>query len=134
MPTLYVRGTNNQQTIEKLKLFCSRHQYLYLYFTMYLLTLIFRPFFNLEPRTLKMAAGEKVELTITATSNKTQIVTEVWYLIGSIEGINKKEMLMERSIIAEFVEPKLEISSHCIEFQYDYGPYSEFYKLTGNIC
>lgn len=33
--------------------------------------------------------------------------------------------------MAEFVEPKVELSSTLLNFRYDYGPYSEYYKLTG---
>ncbi|CAK1550075.1 unnamed protein product [Leptosia nina] len=87
-------------------------------------------FFNLDPKVFKMAAGEKLELTITGLSHKVTTVKEMWYLVGSVEGINKKELLLECQIVAEFVDPRIEISSNLIEFQYDYGPYSEFYKLT----
>lgn len=66
-------------------------------------------------------------------SNKVATVKESWYLTGSVEGVNKKESLMECPIIAEFVDPKIEVSSQVIQFQYDYGPYSEFYKLTGGF-
>ncbi|CAF4756984.1 unnamed protein product [Pieris macdunnoughi] len=87
-------------------------------------------FYNLEPKSFKVAAGEKLELTITGLSHKVTTVKEMWYLVGSVEGINKKELLLECQIIAEFVDPKIEISSNVLDFQYDYGPYSEFYKLT----
>ncbi|CAG9566725.1 unnamed protein product [Danaus chrysippus] len=87
-------------------------------------------FFNLEPRVFKMAAGEKLELNVTGLSYKTTTIKEMWYLVGSVEGINKKELLLECQIVAEFVDPKIEVSSSSIEFQYDYGPYSEYYKLT----
>ncbi|CAH0726119.1 unnamed protein product, partial [Brenthis ino] len=87
-------------------------------------------FFNMEPRIFKMAAGEKLELTITGLSYKVATIKEMWYLVGSVEGINKKELLLECQIVAEFVDPKIEVSSSIIEFQYDFGPYSEFYKLT----
>ncbi|XP_045487724.1 hydrocephalus-inducing protein-like [Pieris rapae] len=87
-------------------------------------------FYNLEPKSFKVAAGEKLELTITGLSNKVTTIKEMWYLVGSVEGINKKELLLECQIIAEFVDPRIEISSNIIDFQYDYGPYSEFYKLT----
>ncbi|XP_059060604.1 hydrocephalus-inducing protein homolog [Achroia grisella] len=87
-------------------------------------------FFNLDPKSFKIAAGEKIELTITALSYKVTTVKEMWYLVGSVEGINKKELLLECQIVAEFVDPKIEISSSVIEFQYNYGPYSEYYKLT----
>ncbi|XP_038212242.1 hydrocephalus-inducing protein-like [Zerene cesonia] len=87
-------------------------------------------FFNLDPKNFKMAAGEKLDLTITGLSHKVATVKEMWYLVGSVEGINKKELLLECQIIAEFVDPKIEVSSNVLEFQYDYGPYSEFYKLT----
>lgn len=78
-----------------------------------------------------MAAGEKLDLSITGLSYKVTTVKEMWYLVGSVEGINKKELLLECQIAAEFVDPKIEVSSSVIDFQYDYGPYSEFYKLTG---
>lgn len=78
-----------------------------------------------------MAAGEKMEMTVSATSHKVTTVKEMWYLVGSVEGINKKELLLECEIMAEFVDPKIEVSSSVIEFRYDYGPYSEYYKLTG---
>ncbi|KAI8428063.1 hypothetical protein MSG28_002349 [Choristoneura fumiferana] len=87
-------------------------------------------FFNLEPRMFKMAAGEKMEMAVSATSHKVTTVKEMWYLVGSVEGINKKELLLECEIMAEFVDPKIEVSSSVIEFRYDYGPYSEYYKLT----
>ncbi|XP_050670451.1 hydrocephalus-inducing protein homolog [Leptidea sinapis] len=87
-------------------------------------------FFNLDPRNFKMAAGEKMELSITGLSYKVATVKEMWYLVGSVEGINKKELLLECLVIAEFVDPKIEISSNIIDCQYDYGPYSEYYKLT----
>ncbi|XP_063358792.1 hydrocephalus-inducing protein homolog [Cydia amplana] len=87
-------------------------------------------FFNLEPRVFKIAAGEKMELTITGVSHKVTSVKEVWYLVGSVEGINKKELLLECEIIAEFVDPKIEVSTSLLEFQYDFGPYSDYYKLT----
>ncbi|XP_064076651.1 hydrocephalus-inducing protein-like [Vanessa tameamea] len=90
-------------------------------------------FFNMEPRVFKMLAGEKIELSITGLSHKVTTVKEMWYLVGSVEGINKKELLLECQIIAEFVDPKIELSSPVVEFQYDYGPYSEFYKLTDLI-
>ncbi|KAJ8726486.1 hypothetical protein PYW07_001184 [Mythimna separata] len=89
-------------------------------------------FFDLQPRSFKIGAGEKVELTVTGCSHKVMTYTETWYLIGSVEGINKKELLMECPIIAEFVDPKIEVSSSVVELQYDYGPYSEYYKLTGS--
>lgn len=85
----------------------------------------------MEPRVFKMSAGEKIELTVTGLSNKVATVKEMWYLIGSVEGINKKELLLECQVVAEFVDPKIELSSSIINFQYDNGPYSEFYKLTG---
>lgn len=85
----------------------------------------------MDPRIFKMAAGEKLELTITGLSYKVATIKEMWYLVGSVEGINKKELLLECQIVAEFVDPKIEVSSSVIEFQYDFGPYSEFYKLTG---
>lgn len=88
-------------------------------------------FFNLDPRSFKISAGEKIELIVTGFSNKVATVKETWYLIGSVEGINKKELLLECPIIAEFVDPKIEVSSSVVELQYDYAPYSEFYKLTG---
>lgn len=78
-----------------------------------------------------MAAGEQFELTVMGLSNKVTTVKEMWYLVGSVEGINKKELLLECQVAAEFVDPKIETSSPVIEFQYDYGPYSECYKLTG---
>ncbi|XP_063376108.1 hydrocephalus-inducing protein homolog [Cydia fagiglandana] len=87
-------------------------------------------FFNLEPRVFKMAAGEKMELTITGVSRKVTTVKEIWYLVGSVEGVNKKELLLECEIIAEFVDPKIEVSSSLLELRYDFGPYSEYYKLT----
>ncbi|KAL0894937.1 hypothetical protein ABMA27_013434 [Loxostege sticticalis] len=87
-------------------------------------------FFNLDPKVFKMAAGEKLDLSITGLSYKVTTVKEMWYLVGSVEGINKKELLLECQIAAEFVDPKIEVSSSVIDFQYDYGPYSEFYKLT----
>ncbi|XP_069355214.1 hydrocephalus-inducing protein-like [Maniola hyperantus] len=87
-------------------------------------------FFNMEPRTFKMSAGEKMELNITGLSYKVATVKEMWYLIGSVEGINKKELLLECQVVAEFVDPKIELSSSIVNFQYDYGPYREFYKLT----
>lgn len=90
-----------------------------------------RGFFNLDPKNFKMAAGEKFELTITGLSYKVTNIKEMWYLVGSVEGINKKELLLECQIGAEFVDPKIEVSSSMIEFQYDFGPYSEYYKLTG---
>ena len=85
----------------------------------------------MDPRSFKLSAKEKIELTVTGCSNKATTVTETWYLIGSVEGINKKELLLECPVIAEFVDPKIEVSSSVIELQYDYAPYSEFYKLTG---
>lgn len=93
--------------------------------------IIFSTFFDMEPRVFKMSAGEKVELTVTGLSNKVATVKEMWYLIGSVEGINKKELLLECQVVAEFVDPKIELSSSIMNFQYDNGPYSEFYKLTG---
>lgn len=87
----------------------------------------------MEPRTLKIAAGEKVELTVTGVSHKVATIKENWFLIGSVEGINKKELLLECEVMAEFVDPKLEVSSTVIDLQYDYGPYSEYYKLTGKF-
>lgn len=78
-----------------------------------------------------MAAGEKLELTIGGLSYKVGVVNEMWYLVGSVEGINKKELLLECQVVAEFVDPKIELSATVIDFQYDYGPYNEFYKLTG---
>lgn len=78
-----------------------------------------------------MSAGEKFELTVTGISHKVTKVKEMWYLVGSVEGINKKELLMECEVKAEFVDPKIEISSPVVDFQYDFGPYSEYYKLTG---
>lgn len=79
-----------------------------------------------------MAAGEKLDLLVTGLSSKVTTVQEVWYLVGSVEGINKKELLLECPVEAEFVDPKLEMSCSTMEFQFDYGPYSELYKLTGN--
>ncbi|XP_049866429.1 hydrocephalus-inducing protein homolog [Pectinophora gossypiella] len=87
-------------------------------------------FFNLEPRALKLAGGEKVELKITGMALKVNVVKEIWFLIGSVEGVNKKELLLECPLVAEFVEPKVLLSTTQIDLQYDYGPYSEFYKLT----
>lgn len=78
-----------------------------------------------------MAAGEQLDLMITGTSNKVTTVKEMWYLVGSVEGINKKELLLACQIVAEFVDPKVEVSSTLMDFRYDYGPYSEHYKLTG---
>lgn len=91
----------------------------------------FRGFFNLDPRAFKICAGEKFELTVTGCSHKVTTIKEMWYLIGSVEGINKKELLLECPIIAEFVDPKIEVSSSVVELQCDFGPYSELYKLTG---
>lgn len=85
----------------------------------------------MNPKVFKMAAGEKLELTITGLSYKVLTVKEQWYLVGSVEGINKKELLLECPIQAEFVDPKIELSSNVIDLQYDYGPYNEYYKLTG---
>lgn len=87
----------------------------------------------MDLRVFKIAAGEKIELTIIGLSYKVVTIKEMWYLVGSVEGINKKELLLECPIVAEFVDPKIEVSSSIIEFQYDYGPYSEFYKLTGKF-
>ncbi|XP_052747107.1 hydrocephalus-inducing protein-like [Bicyclus anynana] len=87
-------------------------------------------FFNIEPSSFKLSAGEKIELTVTGLSSKVATSKEMWYLIGSVEGINKKELLLECQVVAEFVDPKIEVSSAIINFQYDYGPYSEYYKLT----
>ncbi|KAH9638664.1 hypothetical protein HF086_013936 [Spodoptera exigua] len=89
-----------------------------------------RAFFNLEPRSFKISAGEKFELSVTGISHKVTKIKEMWYLVGSVEGINKKELLIECEVMAEFVDPKIEISSPVVEFQYDFGPYSELYKLT----
>lgn len=80
-----------------------------------------------------MAAGEKTEMAVVGMSNKETFINELWYMTGNIEGINKKELLLECPIIAEFVDPKLEISSHSLEFHCDKGPYSESYKLTGTV-
>lgn len=88
-------------------------------------------FFNMDPRIFKMGSGEKMDLSITGLSHKVTTVKEMWYLVGSVEGINKKELLLECQVVAEFVDPKIEMSASVIEFQYDYGPYSEFYNLTG---
>ncbi|XP_053606917.1 hydrocephalus-inducing protein homolog isoform X2 [Plodia interpunctella] len=90
-------------------------------------------FFNLDPRLFKIAAGEKLDLSIMGLSHKVTTIKEMWYLVGSVEGINKKELLLECQITAEFVDPKIEVSSTMVEFQYDYGPYSEYYKLTDII-
>ncbi|CAH2104285.1 unnamed protein product [Euphydryas editha] len=87
-------------------------------------------FFNMDPRVFKMGSGEKMDLSITGLSHKVATIKEMWYLVGSVEGINKKELLLECQVVAEFVDPKIEMSSSVIEFQYDYGPYSELYKLT----
>ncbi|CAG9784279.1 unnamed protein product [Diatraea saccharalis] len=87
-------------------------------------------FFNLDPRVFKLQAGEKMELLISGLSTRVTTIKEMWYLVGSVEGVNKKELLMECQITAEFVDPKIEVSSSVMEFRYDYGPYSEFYKLT----
>ncbi|KPI94718.1 Hydrocephalus-inducing protein [Papilio xuthus] len=87
-------------------------------------------FFNLEPRSFKMNAGEQLDLTITGLSHKVTVVKEIWYLVGSIEGVNKKELLLECKITAEFVDPKIEISTPSMDFQYDNGPYNEYYRLT----
>ncbi|CAG4998369.1 unnamed protein product [Parnassius apollo] len=89
-------------------------------------------FFNLEPRCFKMYADEELELTVTGNSNKVALVKETWYLVGSIEGINKKELLLECEVTADFIDPKIEISSPLLDFQCDRGPYSEFYKLTAS--
>ncbi|XP_062524258.1 hydrocephalus-inducing protein homolog isoform X2 [Bombyx mori] len=90
-------------------------------------------FFTLEPKAFKMGSGEKMELAVSGTSSKITTVKETWYLIGSIEGVNKKELLLECQITAEFVDPNIEISSPVVELQYDHGPYSEYYKLTDII-
>lgn len=97
------------------------------------ITLLFRGFFNLDPKVFKIAAGEKMELSITGLSYKVTTIKEMWYLVGSVEGINKKELLLQCEIVAEFVDPKIEVSSSVIDLQYDYGPYSEYYKLTGKV-
>lgn len=86
----------------------------------------------MEPRGFKLAAGEKIDMTITGISYKVATIKEMWYLVGSVEGVNKKELLLECPVMAEFVDPRIEISSAVINFQYDYGPYSEYYKLTGD--
>lgn len=91
-----------------------------------------RAFFNLEPRIFKLAAAEKIELKVTGLSLKVATIREIWYLVGNVEGINKKELLLECPVIAEFVEPRVELSSTLLNFRYDYGPYSEYYKLTGS--
>lgn len=98
-----------------------------------ILVVHFRKFFSLDPPTLKIGAGEKMEMTITGLSNKATSVKEMWYMTGNIEGINKKELLLECPILAEFVEPKLELSSNILEFRYDKGPYGEHHKLTGKV-
>ncbi|CAH2231773.1 jg7185 [Pararge aegeria aegeria] len=87
-------------------------------------------FFNMESSSFKISAGEKIEMSITGLSYKVSTIKEMWYLIGSVEGINKKELLLECQVVAEFVDPKIELSASIIDFQYNYGPYSEFYKLT----
>lgn len=92
----------------------------------------YRGFFTLDPKVFKLAAGEKIELSVAGSSSKVTTVKEMWYLVGSVEGINKKELLLECEITAEFVDPKIEVSSSIIDLQYDYGPYNEFYKLTGD--
>lgn len=90
-----------------------------------------RPFFNVEPRSFKLGAGENIQLKVTGLSSKVATIREIWYLVGTVEGINKKELLLECPVMAEFVEPKVELSSTLFNFRYDYGPYSEYYKLTG---
>ncbi|KAL4712872.1 hypothetical protein ACJJTC_011942, partial [Scirpophaga incertulas] len=87
-------------------------------------------FFSLTPKIFKLAAGENINLTVSGLTNKETTVKEMWYLVGSVEGVNKKELLMECQIVVDFVDPKIELSSSLLDFQYDYGPYSEFYKLT----
>lgn len=98
-----------------------------------LTSLYCRNFFNIEPRVFKLGANEKIELTVTGLSYKVTTVKEMWYLVGSVEGINKKELLLECQVICEFVDPKIETSSSVVELQYDFGPYSEYYKLTGKL-
>ncbi|RVE54180.1 hypothetical protein evm_001303 [Chilo suppressalis] len=87
-------------------------------------------FFHLDPKVFKLQAGEKMELSISGLSTKVTTMKEMWYLVGSVEGVNKKELLMECQVTAEFVDPKIEVSSSVMEFRYDFGPYSDFYKLT----
>lgn len=72
-------------------------------------------------------------LTITAVCNKVTTIKEMWYLIGSVEGLNKKELLLECPVMAEFVEPKVEISATFLDFRFDSGPHSDYYHLTGSI-
>lgn len=71
-------------------------------------------------------------MKVTGLSLKVTTLRETWYLAGSVEGINKKELLLECPVMAEFVEPKVEVSATSLNFRYDYGPYSEYYKLTGS--
>lgn len=78
-----------------------------------------------------MCAEEIVELTISGVANKAANIKETWYLFGNVEGINKKERLLEIDFIGEFVDPRIEVTPTILNLQYDYGPYNEFYKLTG---
>lgn len=114
------------QYISKRKL-CDR--YLQKWFLIFFVS---RPFFNLEPRIFKLAAAEKIQMNVTGLSLKVATIREIWYLLGNVEGINKKELLLECPVVAEFVEPRIELSSTLMNFRYDYGPYSEYYKLTGS--
>ncbi|XP_041977674.1 hydrocephalus-inducing protein homolog [Aricia agestis] len=90
--------------------------------------------FDLQPRTWKMLAGEKVELAISGTFDKAMIVDETWYLVGCVEGINKKELLAECQICATFVDPEIMLSPLTIDFRFDHGPYNEYYKLIDTVA
>lgn len=72
-----------------------------------------------------------MQMKITGLSSKVTTIQEIWYLVGNVEGVNKKELLLECPVVAEFVEPRVELSSILLNFRYDYGPYCEYYKLTG---
>lgn len=75
----------------------------------------------MEPRYFNLKPGEEIAVTLTAERNNPEVVSEVYYLHAVIEKIEKKQIIIETLITAEFVRPLLKFNKRAFYFRADYG-------------
>lgn len=79
-----------------------------------------------------MKSGEQQLVTLTAYNDKPEVREEIFYVHAIIENMEKKKIIMETTIKAEFVKPLIKFSHKNMYFRTDSGVCETAAFVRGN--
>lgn len=100
-------------------------------YCLYELFLYFRSVFSLSPNNFNLKPKEEITVTLTGYRNNAEIVTEDFYFHAIIENMDKRQIILETVIKAEFVLPLLKFSQKNMYFRVDNGVDQTISFVTG---